>query len=229
MTRPTNTAILSDEEIDAVVCAGPAWDNQPHDIARRIERAVIERLGASDAVPAGAILNGNALADRLESYPFESQGGDLRLCSDWVEFRRCFAYLADWVQLNARALTATMPAQEKPAAYIQHLNPDECDLVFEKDDELEGCLYEYQPLYDADALAQAAERGRQQGREEARADSLRLDWLVSEQAIIEPLQIADGFRYRVEWPTLGEWQATWHESPAAAIDAARQPTQKEGA
>lgn len=53
--------------------------------------------------PSGAIVNGRVLADRLEAYPFESQGGDLRLCSDWVEFRRCFEYLAEWVGSNAPA------------------------------------------------------------------------------------------------------------------------------
>ncbi len=53
--------------------------------------------------PSGAIVNGRVLADRLEAYPFESQGGDLRLCSDWVEFRRCFEYLAEWVGSRAPA------------------------------------------------------------------------------------------------------------------------------
>lgn len=53
--------------------------------------------------PSGAIVNGRTLADRLEAYPFESQGGDLRLCSDWVEFRRCFEYLAEWVGSRAPA------------------------------------------------------------------------------------------------------------------------------
>jgi phage tail protein X len=53
--------------------------------------------------PTGAIVNGHTLADRLEAYPFESQGGDLRLCSDWVEFRRCFEYLAEWVSSRAPA------------------------------------------------------------------------------------------------------------------------------
>lgn len=53
--------------------------------------------------PTGAIVNGRVLADRLEAYPFESQGGDLRLCSDWVEFRRCFEHLAEWVGSRAPA------------------------------------------------------------------------------------------------------------------------------
>ena len=47
--------------------------------------------------PAGAIVNGRTLMDRIEAYPFESEGGDLRMCSDWHELRRCFEYLADYV------------------------------------------------------------------------------------------------------------------------------------
>lgn len=61
--------------------------------------------------PTGAIVNGRVLADRLEAYPFESQGGDLRLCSDWVEFRRCFEHLAEWVGSRA---PAAGDAQKEP-------------------------------------------------------------------------------------------------------------------
>lgn len=65
--------------------------------------------------PSGAIVNGRVLADRLEAYPFESQGGDLRLCSDWVEFRRCFEYLAEWVGSRAPAAGDALPS--KPGVY----------------------------------------------------------------------------------------------------------------
>lgn len=47
--------------------------------------------------PAGAIVNGRTLMDRIEAYPFASEGGDLRMCSDWHELRRCFEHLADYV------------------------------------------------------------------------------------------------------------------------------------
>ncbi len=44
----------------------------------------------------GAIINGRTYADRLENdYRFECEAGPLRLCSDWVEFRRCFEWLAE--------------------------------------------------------------------------------------------------------------------------------------
>lgn len=47
-------------------------------------------------VPNGAIFNGNAYADRLETYGFECEAGPLTNCNDWVELRRCFNHLADW-------------------------------------------------------------------------------------------------------------------------------------
>ncbi|QKH34625.1 hypothetical protein FOC84_06530 [Achromobacter pestifer] len=58
--------------------------------------AALASAPVADERPLGAIINGRTLAERLEAYPFESEGGNLRLCSDWVEFRRCFEYLAEW-------------------------------------------------------------------------------------------------------------------------------------
>lgn len=76
--------------------------------------------------PSGAIVNGRVLADRLEAYPFESQGGDLRLCSDWVEFRRCFEYLAEWVGSNAPAagdaLDLTLAQKYEDACILANAN-----------------------------------------------------------------------------------------------------------
>ncbi|MFY3576864.1 hypothetical protein ACOTI8_29620 [Achromobacter xylosoxidans] len=72
--------------------------------------------------PSGAIVNGRVLADRLEAYPFESQGGDLRLCSDWVEFRRCFEYLAEWVGSRAPAAGDARPV-------LPPLNDDLADIL----------------------------------------------------------------------------------------------------
>ncbi|WZB76787.1 hypothetical protein WJ972_15590 [Achromobacter insuavis] len=67
--------------------------------------------------PAGAIVNGRTLADRLEAYLFQSDGRDLRLCADWVEFRRCFEYLAEWVGRPAPAAgDALAPGTDLEAA-----------------------------------------------------------------------------------------------------------------
>lgn len=60
----------------------------------------------SDA-PLGAIENGRAFADRLENYQFECEGGNLNMCSDWQEFRRCFEYLSEWVMHSQTEHPAT--------------------------------------------------------------------------------------------------------------------------
>ena len=55
-----------------------------------------------DDLPTGAIINGRALAERLENgYNFECEAGPLRMCSDWQEFVRCFDYLVSWVESRA--------------------------------------------------------------------------------------------------------------------------------
>lgn len=51
-------------------------------------------------VPLGAIENGRAFADRLETYPFECEGGNLSMCTDWQELRRCFDHLSEWAMHN---------------------------------------------------------------------------------------------------------------------------------
>ena len=71
---------------------------------------------AQDA-PLGAIINGRTHMDRLEGYPFECEAGPLTLCTDWVELRRCFEHLADWVQaLDAAPAPVLTPAQIESAA-----------------------------------------------------------------------------------------------------------------
>ncbi|EGC6344054.1 ead/Ea22-like family protein [Escherichia coli] len=60
----------------------------------------------SDA-PLGAIENGRAFADRLENYQFECEDGNLNMCSDWQEFRRCFEYLSEWAMHSQTEHPAT--------------------------------------------------------------------------------------------------------------------------
>jgi hypothetical protein len=48
--------------------------------------------------PLGAIVNGHTFAERLEATDFACEAGKLDMCSDWVEFRRCFDHLAAWAQ-----------------------------------------------------------------------------------------------------------------------------------
>jgi len=72
---------------------------------------------AQDA-PLGAILNGRTHMDRLEGYPFECEAGPLTLCTDWVELRRCFEHLADWVQAMPAAPDPAPVAQGEPVAWL---------------------------------------------------------------------------------------------------------------
>lgn len=58
-------------------------------------------------VPLGAIENGRAFADRIEAYPFECEGGNLSMCSDWQEFRRCFEHLSEWAMHSHAETPAT--------------------------------------------------------------------------------------------------------------------------
>jgi len=58
-------------------------------------------------VPMGAIENGRVFADRLEAYPFECQGGNLNMCSDWQELRRCFEHLSEWAMHGQSETPAT--------------------------------------------------------------------------------------------------------------------------
>ncbi|HCN5083002.1 TPA: hNH endonuclease [Escherichia coli] len=66
-----------------------------------------ENAGLKSDAPLGAIENGRAFADRLENYQFECEGGNLNMCSDWQEFRRCFEYLSEWVMHSQTEHPAT--------------------------------------------------------------------------------------------------------------------------
>ncbi len=99
------------------VCGGGQYDTAAPGIST-VEDA---------SFPAGAIVNGRTLADRLEAYPFQSEGGDLRLCADWVEFRRCFEYLAEWVGRPAPAAGDALDA-----ARYRWLTEDHADPVVRK-------------------------------------------------------------------------------------------------
>lgn len=69
------------------------------------------RKGAEVDFPMGAIENGRALADRLEMTGLECPAGELRMCSDWQEFRRCFEYLAEWALTRAALVSGSREEQ----------------------------------------------------------------------------------------------------------------------
>lgn len=96
-------------------CCGESFDHCRETYVGEGPSAEVSAMLAD--IPYGAIENGRAFADRLEAYPFESQGGDLRLCTEWQEFRRCFEYLAEW----AVALTRVAPTSDAAMGIVREL------------------------------------------------------------------------------------------------------------
>lgn len=101
------------ESLDCGACIGS--DAPMEDLHGRIAAHLAARQPVGEPVavevPQGAIINGAAFADRLErAYQFECPAGPLVNCTDYVEFRRCFDYLAQWAS-NLPPLYAAPPAQ----------------------------------------------------------------------------------------------------------------------
>jgi hypothetical protein len=93
--------------------------------ANAIRRDAITAIKKALAAPVqepvgceGAIVNGRVYADRLEhDYKFECEAGPLHLCNDWVEFRRCFEWLATHTTPPAQEIVcSTGLCHYKPAA-----------------------------------------------------------------------------------------------------------------
>lgn len=77
------------------------------DLQDWVKQLVGENVALKSEVPLGAIENGRAFADRLEAYPFECQAGNLNMCSDWQELRRCFEHLSEWAMHGQSETPAT--------------------------------------------------------------------------------------------------------------------------
>ncbi|EFM0018069.1 hypothetical protein DI17_003916 [Escherichia coli] len=76
-------------------------------LTSQLESVVAENAARKSEVPLGAIENGRAFADRLAAYPFECQGGNLSMCSDWQELICCFEHLAEWAMHGQDETPAT--------------------------------------------------------------------------------------------------------------------------
>ena len=76
-------------------------------LEQQLAAVVAENAGLKSEAPLGAIENGRAFADRLETYPFEREGGNLNMCSDWQELRRCFDHLSEWAMHSQPETPAT--------------------------------------------------------------------------------------------------------------------------
>jgi len=82
---------MSDTEKE-IAYAGQATQETREAVVKSIEQP------AQSDFPTGAIENGRAFIDRLEThYSFECEAGPLKNCTDWYELVRRFNYLADYV------------------------------------------------------------------------------------------------------------------------------------
>ncbi|HAY0620863.1 TPA: hypothetical protein JS351_002703 [Escherichia coli] len=102
----------------------------------RANALAAENAGLKSDVPLGAIENGKAFADRLENYQFECEGGNLNMCSDWQELRRCLEYLSEWAMHSQTEHPATdafladiqaVAFNELRAAFVRHAKVAELD------------------------------------------------------------------------------------------------------
>lgn len=77
-------------------------------------------MGINDEVPIGAVENGAVFLNRIEQdYNFECDAGSIAICSDWIELRRCFEVMSDYIrhgsdkrQQAAEAKLAQIKAQK---------------------------------------------------------------------------------------------------------------------
>jgi hypothetical protein len=131
--------------------------------------------------PTGAILNGLAHIDRLEGTGLECEAGTLSNCADWHELKRCFEFLAEWVDRAALAAQAPQP----PAGFALvplRMSQDMRDVT-----DSEGWTWE-------DLLAAAGAVTE----EEYTAISA-----APQQAQGVPQFLANGARYKVSWSDAG--------------------------
>ncbi|WP_446905463.1 hypothetical protein [Citrobacter portucalensis] len=105
---------VTPERIDLLIEYAEKLETEVTDMAVQLANAeskcremAAENAGMKEDVPLGAIENGRAFADRLEAYPFECEGGNLNMCSDWQELRRCFEHLSEWAMHSQPETPAT--------------------------------------------------------------------------------------------------------------------------
>ncbi|HHH6630521.1 TPA: hypothetical protein ACP2SW_000466 [Escherichia coli] len=105
-----------------------------------------ENAALKSEAPLGAIENGRAFAERLEAYPFECQGGNLNMCSDWQELRRCFEYLSEWAMHSQAETPATdaflAEVRARALEYYANLFKDTVNMEVKHNQEFhKGTLY----------------------------------------------------------------------------------------
>lgn len=147
---------VTPERIDLLIEYAEKLEAEVTDMAVQLANAeskcrelAAENAALKSDVPLGAIENGRAFAERLEAYPFECQGGNLNMCSDWQELRRCFEHLSEWAmhgqaetpatdaflaEVRASTLDEFAKAQDEQAKKYYELSPgcsaqDECQFA----------------------------------------------------------------------------------------------------
>lgn len=88
-----------------IVFDGPDDPHDPHAPQPPASTVHVgESIGNDVEYPSGAIYNGQAFIDRLEQvYDFNCEAGPLRNCYEWMELRRCFDYLAAYIDARSAA------------------------------------------------------------------------------------------------------------------------------
>ena len=145
--------------------------------------------------PAGAIVNGRTLMDRIEAYPFESEGGDLRMCSDWHELRRCFEHLADYV--------SPRPAPSAP-------KDDQIAALVNKVRDIARVFHDHQSLRERITIELVPALKTSQ---EVKSDAERYRWLRDNWFTMGASYPEDTVKFH-----LGN--ARWSEQPESNLDAA---------
>ncbi|MWF13632.1 hypothetical protein [Escherichia coli] len=100
--------VCGEDGIASVADKFRALQSERDQLAAQLADVVAENAALKNIeAPLGSIENGRAFADRLEGYPFECEGGNLNMCSDWQELRRCFEHLSEWAMHGQSETPAT--------------------------------------------------------------------------------------------------------------------------
>ncbi|EIC3155971.1 hypothetical protein K9015_003290 [Salmonella enterica] len=134
-------------QLEVQLVRGNAQAVQLANAESKCRELAAENAGMKAEVPLGAIENGRAFAERLEAYPFECHGGNLNMCSDWQELRRCFEHLSEWAMHSQAETPATNAFLAEVRAQAQS------DVIEWLDAEITAIdtMYRGDPSYEHDA------------------------------------------------------------------------------
>ena len=107
------------------------WADEIIALRQALASEAIEQPAQQEPVGCeGAIVNGRFYADRLEhDYKFECEAGPLHLCTDWVEFRRCFEWLAQHTSPPAQRTWVGLTIEDKKEYIAQDFGGSRTDAM----------------------------------------------------------------------------------------------------